>query len=83
MDQVIISRFAETSPCHGCAERTPFCHKTDQCKLHTSWRARKEAFERADQEKRRGRQTAKDQLSEQFYKQFKKDHMPGRSKGWR
>lgn len=83
MDQVIISRFAEASPCFGCADRTPFCHITDQCELYTSWRARKEAFERVEQAKRRGRQTARDQRSEQVYKQFKKDHLPGRSRGWR
>lgn len=83
MDQVIISRFAEASPCFGCADRTPFCHIEGQCELYTSWRARKEAFERVEQAKRRGRQTARDQRSEQVYKQLKKDHLPGRSKGWR
>jgi hypothetical protein len=40
-------------------------------------------FDQAEQAKRRGRQTASDQRSEQVYRQFKKDHLPGRSKGWR
>ncbi len=83
MQQVIISRFIETSPCFGYTKRTPFCHRIDQCKPFTAWRARKEAFTQAEQAKRRGCQTARDQCSEQFYKQFKKDHLPGRSKGWR
>ena len=83
MQQVIISRFTETSPCFGCTKRTPFCHRIGQCELFTDWRARKDAFTRAEQAKRRGYQTARDQRSEQVYKQFKKDHLPGRSKGWR
>lgn len=57
MQQVIISKFAETSPCFGCTKRTPFCHRIGQCELFTAWRARKEAFTQTEQVKRRGYQT--------------------------
>ena len=72
MQQVIISKFTEASPCFGCTKRTPFCHRIGQCELFTDWRARKDAFTRAEQAKRRGYQTARDQRSEQVYKQLKK-----------
>ena len=61
MQQVIISKFTETSPCFGCTKRTPFCHRIGQCELFTAWRARKEAFTQTEQVKRRGYQTARDQ----------------------
>ena len=72
MQQVIISKFTEASPCFGCTKRTPFCHRIGQCELFTAWRARKEAFTQTEQVKRRGYQTARDQRSEQVYKQLKK-----------
>ena len=83
MQRIIISRFVKPSPCHDCSERTPFCHGIGQCEFYTAWKAQKEAFDQAEQAKRRGRQTASDQRSEQVYRQLKKDHLPGRSKGWR
>ena len=75
MQQVIISKFTETSPCFGCTKRTPFCHRIGQCELFTDWRARKDAFTRAEQAKRRGYQTARDQRSEQVYKPVSYTHL--------
>ena len=84
MLNMVISRFGEISPCRpDCPNRTATCHRENECKIHTEWRIRKKAFEEGELNKRKGYQSAKDQRADQIYRQFKKDHLPGREKGWR
>lgn len=84
MESMVISKYAEPSPCKpDCKNRSAMCHITGECEAFTSWRSRKEEFDRKESNKLNGYRAADEHVADRVYRQIKKDYQIGRSKGWR